>query len=379
MDNKKYKEGNIQSLVSSSTFNDSDPSTLDLEIEEKFIKNKEMLNFYFFRNHYINNLALNIMANFIEFSQKYNKSHQIHVCLKPLILYVFDRILKLTDDQFNSFLKANLKIKKNYLQDILSFNELSLNFSIQCSADVIHKYNLNKTEEIDIYKQDYYKVRCNGLDELEYKCNNYYVVLSSFFSINNLYYNNVPFSLLENPTVYLYNNRLFKDINIYLIKLRNEGEFLLIFPESDAINCYNFLRTVNIEDIVKNSKLLSSMKWLILPLMTEIECQYSSVHYVIENIQELKDFIFIDKNNSKQKCKNFEFQIKSKMKILNHHDDNTNLKTKLTKDCCLNINKPFLYLFLNNNFIVKSGGMYDVHMQFEDESRYQEIVINEKF
>ena len=376
MDNSHIFKDQEEAL---SSFNDSDLSVLDLEVEEKFKKNKEMKKINFFNNHYVNNIALNILANLIEFSQKYNKSHQIHVCFKPLILYIFDRILKLTEDQFNIFLKTNLMIERNYLQDILASNKLSLDFSIQCSSDVAYRYNLNKIEEIDIDKEDYYKVECKGLDEIEYKCSNYYVILAKFFSINDVYYDNVPFSVLENPTIYVYRNRLFKDIDIYLIKLYNEGEFLLIFPESDVIKCHNFLISVNIEDILRNSKLSSSIKWLILPLMTEIETRYSNVHRVIEDIEELRDFLFIDKNNNKQKCKNFEFQIYSKMRILNHHNDDNTLKNIFVRDYLIFINNPFLYLFLNNNFVVKSGGVYDAHMKLKDQSHYQKVVINEKF
>ena len=367
------KEINIRDL----SFGDNNLVNIDLEIEEMFLKTKESLNFYFFRNHYINNLALHILASLIEFSQIYNKSTQIHICLKPLILYIFDRILKLTDDQFNSFLKANVKIKRKYLQHIISLNKNSLNFYIQCSSDIAYNFNLDNMEEIIVGKQGYYKVQCHGLDELEYKCTNYYIIVSSFLSNNNSYYTDVPFSLLENPNVFAYNNRLFENIDIYLIKLCKDGEFLLIFPDGNAIDFYNFLHTANIEDIVKNSKLMSAIKWLALPFMTEIECRYHNIHRILDNVQELENFLFIDKDDSKEQLKNIDFQIYSQMKILNNHS-NSNFDNNFPKEC-LTINKPFLYLFLNNNFIIKSGGMYDAHMQIKDQSQYQRIMVNEKF
>lgn len=351
---------------------------LDLEMANAFDEIEENIKIDNFRKQYVNRLALTILAKFIKYTNIYNKkNHQFHICVKSLILFIFDRVLKLTVEQFhNIFSKTNPKLKRTFFENVFSINPRNSFFSIECSPDVQNKYILDETEEINTAYKSYFKVECIGADVFEYECSNYTVKYSDFISYDNVVYHKIPFSLIENPTVYVCNSSCVEN-DIFLIKLCNE-EFLMIIPDSELL-CFNFLLTACIPDVMSNGQLLT-VKTLMIPLMTQIESHYFDVHNVIENIEEVKDFLFIDKNNSKKKCKTFEFQSHSSLNILQHERFNDNKNKKNERNDNLSINNPYLYLLLNNEYLIKSGGIFTPHIRFEKQLNNHQInILNERF
>ena len=337
------------------------------------------INYDIFHRQYVNHLALTLLANFVKFSAIYKKPHNIHISIKPLILYIFDRLLKLNEKQFEDIFNSKM-IKRNYLNKFFidCTNDFHY-FSIECSPDIAKKYNLDNIETINTTYKSYYKVECVGIDKIEYECNKYTTKLLKFYSFNKSLDIEIPFSIIINPTIYkciLCNEFSFLQ-DILLIKLRNDEYLMLIIPENLFTNeeLFYFLHLANITNIVA-SNVLTSVKILALPLMTGIESQYFNVHSIIEDLDDFKN-LFVDKNNDKQKCKTFGFKTNSILEVENTDSleaFNTNNFNILNG--CVSITKPFLYLLLSNTFIVKTGGLYDAHMTQKTVKNRQEFVKN---
>ena len=348
-----------------------DASTVvDLEIENAYKKLEREINYKLFSETYVNHLASTLLAKFIKFSAIcQSSSHQIHLCLEAIIIYIINRLLKLTKNQFHRKFNPR-KIEREFLQwrqcsaNNNNNNNNNYNFSIQCSEDVKRKYFItDAVEKIDVTLQSHYNVKCVGHDYIEFECYQYDEILGPFNSFNGMIYENIPFSRLREPVVYkcLIAPEKYPDIeHVLLLKLRKEGGYLMIIiltkPKPYDTVWFNFLQMAHIEDIAASHSRVPYIKELILPLMTDIKSNYSNVHNVIEDIDDFKHFLFMDINNKYRDIKNFDIQTVSTLSVQNPITNNDDSKPDWI------INKPYLYLLLNKHFLIKAGGIYDAHI-----------------
>ena len=346
---------------------------VDLEIENEYKKIEKEINYRLFRQRYVNNIKSTLLAKFIKLSDIYNKkSLQIHVCLEAIIIYIINRLLKLTPNQFND--KFNPKnIDREFLQKTNHEGGDYYHFSIECSADVPkNKYVTDNVEKINATLESYYKVECFGQDDIDFKCHKYSEVLSRFHSFNDKTYE-IPFSRLQNPTVYecVIAKKYAYLKHILLIKLCNDDYLMIIVMKNVSQPnyrklWYDFLMTVDIEDIAATGiHTPSDNTIMLLPLMNNIESHYFNVHNIIEDMDDFKNFIFVNKDNKNRDIKDFDIQTTSKLRIINHSpidDDDNDDYYNNNNSHYWTIDKPFLYLLLNKNFIIKTGGIYDAHI-----------------
>ena len=305
---------------------------IDLEVEEKFKRIEKKLKYDLFRNQALNGLSLKILATFIKLCRIHNKEYQIHLAFETVLKYIY--------------------------------NECDTLFKIEREMDILYINNYFFYEKTENEKHSGF-----GVSNIEYECSNYGIGLSTFFSAqNHISCGNVPFSILKNPLVYVYNNRRFDNTDIYLIKLMG-GEYLMIFLNVDDEKLLTFLYKADMEDIIRNSKLIHSINQVILPLMTKIRSEYHNIHNVLKNINGLSN------------CDNGDFHLFSEMHVSNEYDVKGVEVTKFqTTPNCLYINQPFLYFLLNKDFIINCGGIYDAHLEFsKDNAKYKQFIIRELF
>ena len=205
--------------------------------------------------------------------------------------------------------------------------------------DIKPIYNLDDENKIDKHKRNYYKVQCVGLDEIQYKCSQYYEIISNFRTSKNLIYNDVLFSVVEDPTVLLCEDLQFK---IFLIKLHDNKVLMIIdWPVDNPISIltlYEFLIRVNIHNLISDNKKIN-IKRIILPCMKQIQSLYFDTYNIIEDINDFKNLF---ENN------NIEFETKSKFSVIN--SPSQNLMYVNINDLNIEENKvlanPYIYIYI---------------------------------
>ena len=332
-----------------------------------YFENFERINQEKIINDYINKLSTSILLRIIKyyFSSDRINSYQIYISTKPVIFYLIYRLKKLSSlsSQHWQTILNSTPITKESLENYFVDNT-SL-FSINCSPNMCDECQNDIPDKSD-NNDDYYNVVCSGDTTLKYVCKSHKIVYKPFFSYGDEIHHNVPFSVLHNPVIYYHTSKetitilLENNYILFIHRLVNNHRRYLYPPFE---NIFEMLMTTNIREIVENSKPFPKKTINVnIPYMNNIFSDFHNMHKIIENIDKY-DQLFINK-----KCKLFNFQSQSYLFNNNYNDNNNNSNNKDTMN--ININVPFLYLILDENYIIESGGLYDYQPNLINSANY---------
>lgn len=326
---------------------------------EKYLTRKITLN-------NCNNILMIIFTTFCKlyYSDDNNHSTHMHVALDSILIFIFSRLLNLPNKYLKKFLIQNKYITKDFLKENIN-EKFKEHISVEMSANVVDKYKLyNIRSKIGSNDTEYYNITCNSEHVINFKCSSQGIMMGTFKSYENDIYRNIPYIFVLNPIVYgpqYFNNQL----KIWIISLENENCLMLVeWSDSEAFhpidNIFELLLTNNLSNMINNSKQNPKIQVLLMPMLNNINSTFSNVHRVLEHIDQFNN-LFIDKYESKNKCKNFQFINVSKLKVnintCKHMQKYVDHFPKTLYN--ISIMKPFLYLLFNKNLIFQSGGFFD--------------------
>ena len=329
--------------------------------------------------HYLNELSMKIFTRMAElyYSDKYNDTNHMYVALESILVFVCNRLSKLTGVRLKKFLKQNKSVTLQLLRESISLDN-SQYFSIDMSDDVVGRYPDYANVMAKILrpgqKKDYYRIKCTSEHFINFQCTNRVEIPKmSFKSYGNKTYKNIPFLLVVRPSVRfpLYYEDL---LQIWIVMLKNDEKLMIVeWPVRDDTEfhpmekIFELLLCNNLSDIIANSKLNDQVEGLVLPFLHNINSSFSNMQEIIENS--------INFENLFDKCNNFDFENVSKLKIYQQNNigylkegskTETFIKNNPTKFIILN--KPFLHLHFSSSNVCVSAGFFDCDKMICEES-----------
>ena len=313
--------------------------------------------------------------------RKNQLSGNVYAGIHSLISFAFERL-------------CQLKSEQSYDPSMLTQFSDPKDFSLECSPDVLDKYNnLRETQIIERENlRDYYHVQCQSDLSVEFQCDTSEIVRDEKLK---------PYLILRDIMVYIHFNHL-NHWRILVLELADNKSLLIATWGSNSENklpfpdIFEFLLNINLHDIVSNSVAFANVEEVMLPWIGTVHSVLDNVEDVFNEVEDLDD-VFLDKYGNRNKCTNFKFQSVSKLSFKNipsntNTNTNTNTRprpitstpTRLFKNIgssfpfCkatasqnqknlqwlitgnkIEIKSPFLYLIFDQRDLLLSGGIFD--------------------
>ena len=326
--------------------------------------------------HYATDILSLIFTKVIKFyySDINNLSRHVHVALDSILAFIFYKISNMKDAM--KIYQANNPI----LQKLLNNHDFSFSgqFTLEISHDIFNnafKYTADDFVEIKRDKPEHYKIHSQQTHVLKFLGSTCEIIIGHFHSTHT--FHEIPYIEITDPKIYcpLYCDN---DLKIWVVELQDNEMLMIIewpFIDDSSVmfplnNVFEFLRTNNISNIIDNSRLETGIKKFTLPLLHNIQSQFSNIQVVLEDAPEFENLFTENEYNS-----NLNF-INTSILYVDHRNltYNTDLfidKLHRASEEHILIYEPFLYLIFNKNRILKSGGYFDIDDIISSESFLQ--------